>query len=596
MGKEAQKKVTAETSPAKGPSYTQATGTQATGTQATGAQATGAEQISGGRLLAKALKNEGVDVIFTLTGGEIVDVFAGCIAEGIRVIDVRHEQVATHAADGYARLTGKTGCAVVTAGPGTTDAMTGVANAFYDQSAFLLIGGLEPLKERHRGALGDLPHIRLMEPITKFSETVTSIERVAEMVSMAFRECYFGAPGPSYLEIPVDVLRNSVDSTQAPVPGPGRYRASTRSLGDPKDIESLATILAKAKRPCALFGAQLMTCRANDMAVEFCRTLNIPAYTSGPARGTFAPDDPRHFQHTRHQALDKADVIMIVGLPLDYRMGYGRSLRPDATIVQIDLDYRTVGKNHDVSLGIVGDAGVVLRAALDALKNAKDNGARAREGWLEELRQAEQKAVEAALPQLRSESIPIHPLRLAYEINEFLTEDSIFIGDGGDVVTFAGGVIQPKAPGQWMDTGPLGTLGVGTPFAMAAKLAYPKKEVVCLFGDGSFALTGWDFESCVRQGLPFIGIVGNNSHQNQVRYGTRMHLGAKYGELANKLSDVNYSEFAKMLGGYGEEVREPKDIQPALRRARESGKCSLINVWVDPEVFSPGTMHQTMYK
>jgi len=582
----AQKKATAETSPAKGPSPT----------RAGGAPASGAEQISGGRLLAKALKNEGVDVIFTLTGGEIVDVFAGCIAEGIRVIDVRHEQVATHAADGYARLTGKTGCAVVTAGPGTTDAITGVANAFYDQSALLLIGGLEPLKERHRGALGDLPHVRLMEPITKFSETVTGVERVAEMVSMAFRECYAGAPGPSFLEIPVDVLRDSIDSTQAQVPAPGRYRASTRSLGDPKDIESLAAILAKAKRPCALFGAQLMTCRANDVAVEFCHTLNIPAYTSGPARGTFAPDDPYHFQHTRRQALDGADVILIVGLPLDYRMGYGRSLRPDATIVQIDLDYRTVGKNHDVSLGIVGDTGVVLRAALDTLKNAKDNGARAREGWLEELRQAEQKAVEALLPQLRSESVPIHPLRLAYEINEFLTEDSIFIGDGGDVVTFAGGVIQPKAPGQWMDTGPLGTLGVGTPFAMAAKLAYPNKEVVCLFGDGSFALTGWDFESCVRQGLPFIGVVGNNSHQNQVRYSTRLHLGQQYGELANKLSDVDYSEFAKMLGGYGEEVREPKDIQPALRRARASGKCSLINVWVDPEVFSPGTMRQTMYK
>jgi acetolactate synthase-1/2/3 large subunit len=591
MAKEAQKKVPAEAFPAEGLSPN-----QGGGAPASGAQTTGAEQINGGRLLAKALKNEGVDVIFTLTGGEIVDIFAGCIAEGIRVVDVRHEQVAAHAADGYSRLTGKTGCAVVTAGPGTTDAVTGVANAFYDQSAMLLIGGLEPLKERRRGALGDLPHTRIMEPVTKFSETVTGVERVAEMVSMAFRECYAGAPGPSYLEIPVDVLRNSVDATQAPVPAPGRYRASTKSLGDPRDIESFAAMLAKARRPCALFGAQLMTCRANDVAVEFCRTLNLPAFTSGAARGTFAPGDPHYFHYTRRQALDGADLIVVVGLPFDYRMGYGHSLPADATVVQIDLDYRTVGKNHDVSLGIVGDAGVVLRATLDSLSKARDNGARAREGWMDELRQAEKKAVEAALPQLRSDSVPIHPLRLAYEINEFLTEDSIFIGDGGDVVTFAGGVIQPKAPGQWMDTGPLGTLGVGTPFAMAAKLAYPKKEVVCLFGDGSFALTGWDFESCVRQGLPFIGVVGNNSHQNQVRYGTRLHLGMKYGELANKLSDVSYSEYAKMLGGYGEEVRDPKDIQPALQRARASGKCSLINVWVDPEVFSPGTMRQTMYK
>jgi acetolactate synthase I/II/III large subunit len=554
------------------------------------------EQITGGRLLAKALKNEGVDVIFTLTGGEIVDIFAGCIAEGIRVVDVRHEQVAAHAADGYSRLTGKTSCAVVTAGPGTTDAITGVANAFYDQSAFLLIGGLEPLKERLRGALGDLPHVRLMEPITKFSETITSTERIGEMVSTAFRECYSGAPGPSYLEVPVDVLRNSVDSTQAPLPAPGRYRASTRSLGDPKDIETLAESLAKAKRPCALFGSQLMTCRADNVAVEFCRRLNIAAYTSGAARGAFPPNDPHHFQHTRREALQKADVILIVGLPLDYRMGYGRALRPDATVVQIDLDYETVGRNHDFSVGIVGDAGVVMQAALDALNSSKAKSAQERQTWLDELRSAERKAADAVLQHLHSDSKPIHPLRLAHEINEFLTADSIFIGDGGDVVTFAGGVIEPKGPGQWMDTGPLGTLGVGTPFAMAAKLAYPQKEVVCLFGDGSFALTGWDFESCVRQNLPFIGVIGNNSHQNQVRYGTRLHLGMNYGELANKLSDVKFSDFARMLGGYGEEVREPSDIQAALRRARESGKCSLINVWVDPEVFSPGTMHQTMYK
>jgi acetolactate synthase I/II/III large subunit len=560
------------------------------------AQPTDGDRISGGRLLAKALKNEGVDVIFTHTGGEIVDILGGCIAEGIRIIDVRHEQVAAHAADGYARLTGKTGCAVVTAGPGTTDAMTGVAHAFYEESAFLLIGGLEPLEQRRMGTLGDLPHTHIMRPVTKFSETVTSTERMAEMVSMAFRECYLGAPGPAYLEIPVDVLRNAVDPARARVPARGAYRASTKSLGDPRDIAALAAILARAERPCILFGSQLLTCQATDVAVDFCRQLNMPAYTSGPARGTFAPGDPHSFHRTRHHALEMADVIVIVGLPLDFRMSYGRHLRPDATIVQIDLDYRTVGKNHDFSLGIVGDAGVVLQAVLDTLGHVEDNGASVRQQWLEELRRLEQKAIEAALPQLHSEHSPIHPLRLAYEINEFLTKDSIFIGDGGDVVTFAGAVIQPKAPGQWMDTGPLGTLGIGTPFAMAAKLAYPTKEVVCLFGDGSFALTGWDFESCVRHGLPFIGIVGNNSHQNQVRYGMRLHLGPQNGEVATKLSDVNYAEFAKMLGGYGEEVREAKDIQPALRRARESGKCALINVWVDSEVFSPGTTHQTMYQ
>jgi acetolactate synthase-1/2/3 large subunit len=195
-----------------------------------------------------------------------------------------------------------------------------------------------------------------------------------------------------------------------------------------------------------------------------------------------------------------------------------------------------------------------------------------------------------------SDSAPIHPLRLAHEINEFLGEDSMYIGDGGDVVTFSGGVVQPKGPGLWMDPGPLGTLGVGIPFAMAAKVARPDREVVCLFGDGAFSLTGWDFETMMRFDLPFVGVVGNNSYMNQIRYGQIQKYGPEKGDIGNKLADVKYDEYAKMLGGYGEEVRDPKDIRPALERARESGKPSLVNVWIDPDAFAPGTMNQTMYK
>ncbi|HEY9524910.1 MAG TPA: thiamine pyrophosphate-dependent enzyme, partial [Thermopolyspora sp.] len=191
---------------------------------------------------------------------------------------------------------------------------------------------------------------------------------------------------------------------------------------------------------------------------------------------------------------------------------------------------------------------------------------------------------------------PIHPLRLAHEINEFLTEDSIYIGDGGDIVTFSGQVVQPKSPGHWMDPGPLGTLGVGTAFAMAAKHALPGKEVVCLFGDGAFSLTGWDFETMVRFNLPFVGIVGNNSSMNQIRYGQAAKYGEDRARVGNTLGNVPYGKFAEMLGGYGEEVRDPAQIRPALDRARESGRPSLINVWVDPDVYAPGTMNQTMYK
>jgi acetolactate synthase-1/2/3 large subunit len=557
------------------------------------------EKISGGHLVAKALKNEGIDVIFTLCGGHIIDIYDGCIDEGIKIIDVRHEQVAAHAADGYARMTGKPGCAVVTAGPGTTDAITGVANAFRAESPFLLIGGQGALSQHKMGSLQDLPHVDMMQPITKFAATVPHTERIADMVSMAFRECFNGAPGPSFLEIPRDVLDAQVDLKKARIPAAGQYRASTRSLGDPDDIQRLADILVKSERPCVLLGTQVWTCRASDAAREFVRTLNIPAYMNGAGRGTLPPGDPHHFNRTRRYAFDKADVIVIVGTPFDFRMGYGKRLSSSATVVQIDLDYRTVGKNRDISLGIVGDVGRILKAVTDAATGRTDNGAKKREAWLEELRAGERAGGEKLAAMFHSNSKPINPYRVAWEINEFLTEDTIYIGDGGDVVTITAQAVQPRQPGHWMDPGPLGTLGVGVPFAMAAKYVHPEKEVLCYFGDGAFSLTGWDFETCVRFNLPFLGVIGNNSAMNQIRYGQIAKYGANRGDVGNKLGDVPYSKFAEMLGGYGEEVYEPDQIRPALERGREavkSGKPALINIWVDPNVYAPGTMNQTMYK
>ncbi|MGW2634457.1 thiamine pyrophosphate-binding protein, partial [Streptomyces chattanoogensis] len=291
-----------------------------------------------------------------------------------------------------------------------------------------------------------------------------------------------------------------------------------------------------------------------------------------------------------------ADLIVVVGTPFDFRMGYGKRLSPAAAVVQIDLDYRTVGKNRDIDLGIVGDASLVLAAVTEAASGRLNGGAGKRKEWLEELRAAERAAVEQRLPQLRSDATPIHPYRLVSEINDFLTEDSVYIGDGGDIVTFSGQVVQPRSPGHWMDPGPLGTLGVGIPFVLAAKHARPDKEVVALFGDGAFSLTGWDFATLVRHDLPFVGIVGNNSSMNQIRYGQKARYGAARERVGNTLGDVPYDRFARILGGYGEEVRDPAGIGPALRRARDSGRPSLVNVWIDPDAYAPGTMNQTMYK
>lgn len=564
-------------------------------------QAQAAGKISGGHLVAKALKNEGIDALFTLCGGHIIDIYDGCLDEGIKLIDVRHEQVAAHAADGYARQTGKTGCVVTTAGPGCTNAVTGIASAFRAESPVLHIGGQAALTQHKMGGLQDLPHVDMMAPITKFSSSARSTERVADMVSMAVRECWNGAPGPAYLEIPRDVLDAEIDIDKAVIPQAGHYRASTKSIGDPADIEALADVLVKSERPCILLGTQVATCNAYDDAIKLVRELNIPAYMNGSGRGTLPPGDPHHFHRTRRLAFNKADVIVIVGTPFDFRMGYGKRLRDDAYIVQIDMDYRTVGKNRDVRLGLVGDVGAILAATTQAASGRNDNGAKKRLAWMEELRAAEGQATEKLMSLFTSESTPINPYRVAWELNEFLTEDTIYIGDGGDVVTITAQAVQPRRPGHWMDPGPLGTLGVGTGFAMAAKLAHPQKEVLCYYGDGAFAMTAFDMETANRFNLPYIAVIGNNSAMNQIRCGQINKYGPERGDVANILGDVDFEHFPKVLGGgYGEAVRDPKEIQPALQRARnavkETGKCAVVNIWVDINEWAPGTRNQTMYK
>jgi acetolactate synthase-1/2/3 large subunit len=392
-----------------------------------------------------------------------------------------------------------------------------------------------------------------------------------------------------------------VDFSKVVIPATGKYRASTRALGDPRDIERLADILVKSERPAILFGQQVWMARGHEEAVALLRGLDIPGYFNGASRGLLPPGDPHHFDRTRSQAFSNADVIVVVGTPFDFRMGYGKRISKDLTLVQIDMDYRTVGKNRDISLGLVGHPGTILGAVLDAASARIDAGKRqARKQWMRELQEAETSATEKLKPLFMSESIPIHPYRVAWEINEFLTDDTIYIGDGGDVVTISAQAVRPRRPGHWMDPGALGSLGVGTGFAMAAKLAHPAKEVLCYYGDGSFGMTAFDMETANRFGAPYIAVIGNNSAMNQIRYGQIAKYGEQRGNVANLLGDVPFGKFGEMLGGRGEEVREPTQIGPALRRARESvhktGRSAVINIWVDPREYAPGTKAQTMYK
>ena len=442
--------------------------------------------------------------------------------------------------------------------------------------------------------------VDIAAPITKFSASVPATERIPDMVAMAARECFAGACGPSYLEIPRDVLDREVAADEVNVPAPGKYRASTRSIGDPDDIERLADMLVAAERPAILLGTQVWTSRGHEAAIDLVRKLDIPAYCNGAGRGLLPPGDPHHFSQTRRDAFNRADVIIIAGTPFDFRMGYGRRLGAGAMVVQIDSDYRTVGKNRDVGLGIAGHPGAVLAAVADAASGRLSQGSNSRRAWMEELRALETEKREKLMPQFHSDKSPISPYRVAFELNEFLTEDTIYIGDGGDVVTISAQAVQPRRPGHWMDPGALGSLGVGTGFALATGLAHPDKEVLCYYGDGSFGMTAFDMETANRFSAPYLAVIGNNSAMNQIRFGQLSKYGEERGNVGNLLGDVPFSRFAEMLGGHGEEVREAAEIAPALRRAREaiakSGKSAVVNIWVDPKEYAPGTRNQTMYK
>lgn len=553
--------------------------------------------ISGGQIVARMLKQEGVRHIFTISGGHIIDIYNGCLDEGIKIVDVRHEQVAAHAADACARITG-IGCAVVTAGPGTTDAVTGVANAFRAESPMLLIGGGGPLKQYKMGALQDLAHVPMMTPISKFASMVMTTERCAEMMSQALREMWNGAPGPGYLEIPHDVLDGKVDAAKVRIPKNFRVRGANGSavpefIGDPGIVAQVADLLAGAERPVALFGTQARTCRAHDAIDRFARHFNIPIYVNGAARGSLPRNHAHNFMPSRGTAFNNADVILLAGTPLDFRMGYGRRLSQKAKIIILDMDYRNVGYNRDFDVGLVGN----IRSILNAMcESSKGDTARKHDPFLKMLREEEEKTRNKNDKIIAEKAVPIHPIRLVHEINEFLLEDTVYIGDGGDIVTFSGSVVKPHQPGGWMDPGPLGTLGVGTGFAMASKFTQPERDVVVLFGDGSFGLTGFDFETMVRNQLPFVGVIGNNSSWNQIRYGQARKYGKERGDVGNVLADVRFDKFAEAMGGFGVRVTEPDKIRPALEKARDSGKPALVDVVIDREVYSSGTMNQTMYK
>ena len=534
--------------------------------------------VDGGDMIARVMKQEGTEVLFTLSGGHIQSIYDGCIDEDIRVIDTRHEQTAAHAADGYARTTRHVGVAAVTAGPGVTDAVTGVANAFRAGSPMILIGGAAPLDSLGRGALQEMEQIEIMRPITKWAGRVYETKRVAETLADCYRIALSGRPGPVYLELPTDVLFGRVDEDDFTLPT--KYRHQMRNPADPDAIERAAEAIQGADRLAMMAGTPVFWSDAGTELRQFVEQVGTPVYTNEMARGSIPWEHPLKGLWARRAALAEADVIIVFGSPLDFRLRYGQAplFNPKATVIQYDYDEETIGKNRPIDIGLTGDA----RTVLQQLSNAIGAQLPRNEQWLSQLSAEEERARELRRPLLESDEVPIHPLRLCNEIARFIDDNTIVVGDGGDIVANASKYMPINRMGQWFDPGPLGTLGVGPGFCMAIKAVHPEKRILMVNGDGAFGLNGFDFDTLVRFDLPVVSVVGNDRQWGQIAVGQIRQYGEERA-IATRLADsARYDRVVEALGGYGEFVETPDEIAPAIERAFDSGKPACVNVIMNP--------------
>ncbi len=538
--------------------------------------------LHGGQIIARALRAEGVDTIFTLTGGHILPILDGCVLEGIRVVDVRHEQSAAHAAEAYTRLTGKLGVAVVTAGPGVTDTVTGVASAYYAAVPMLVIGGRHYIRQELRGGLQEMDHPRLFHSITGWAATAWQADRLADYVATAARHAFTGRGRPVFLDVPLEVLAETIPEESLDFGT--RYRTREPVGADVDQLRQAAQLLAKSERPVVFAGGGLRPAAAGAL-VPFVDALQAPVYLNGAARGALPHGHPLLGKRSRKVAFAGADLVLALGVDWDFRTGYGKAIASDATVIHVDADATKIGWNRPVELGIVADPARFLELAEgEAAAFARAEAPT----WTTEIMAAEASANATAADAAASDESPIHPERFAREVADFFGPDAIVAVDGGDVVSTTASWLQVSHAGHVLDPGPFGTLGTGAPFALAAKVLFPEKVVGIVYGDGGFGFNGMEFDTFVRLGLPVIGVVGNNGVWGNIKTIHRTMFPDRL--VASDLGIRPYHAMVEALGGYGEFVDQPDELRPALDRALASGLPSLINVHV-AEVMRLGSIY-----
>lgn len=520
----------------------------------------------GGELALAALRAFGVNEMFTLSGGHVFPLYDAAHKAGLRIVDVRHEQSAVFAAEAVAKLQRRPGLAVLTAGPGVTNGISGLTSAHFNAAPVVVLGGRAPAFRWGSGSLQEMDHLPLVRPVTKHAATVLATDDIPAAIGTALTEALTAHRGPAFLDFPLEIMFGT---------GTGTLPDTAIAViePDPEDVARAAVLLARAARPVIIAGSDVYGGDAVGALREAAETLRVPVFTNGMGRGALPPGHPLAFAKARRVALSGADLVVVIGTPLDFRLSFGDF--GDAQVVHI-VDAPSQRATHVTPVvSPAGDLRLILTGIADVGGAREDH-----EDWIGTVRAAEDKAKERDAEAMAADTDPIKPARVYGELRRVLAADAVTIGDGGDFVSYAGRYLEPAQPGTWLDPGPYGCLGTGMGYALGARLTYPDRQVCVLMGDGAAGFSLLDVESLVRQKLPVVIVVGNNGI-----WGLEKHpMNAMYGyDVAADLQPgLRYDDVVRAMGGAGETVEKAGGLGPALRRAFESGVPYLVNVLTDP--------------
>ncbi|MGH2891235.1 MAG: acetolactate synthase [Solirubrobacteraceae bacterium] len=543
-------------------------------------------RLHGGRLAARALRAHGVTKLFTLSGGHLFSIYDGCREEGIEIVDVRHEQAAAFAAEGWAKVTRTPGVCALTAGPGVTNGMSAMASAAQNHSPVLVLGGRAPAFRWGQGSLQEIDHVPFVAPVVKLAATVSGTAEIPALLDRALATALEPHSGPTFLDLPLDHVFGEAAAEPADEAGGASLPEPwTGACADAAAIDRAAALLRSARRPAIMAGTDLYWGHGEDALAALAHELRVPVFLNGLGRGCLPADDELFFSRARGAALREADVALVIGVPLDFRLGFGAAFGEQTEIVVLDVAAPERPHPRAVDAELYG----ALPATLDALREAAgtpdDGVARDREGWIASLRDTERERRAEESAELEDPRAPLHPMRIYGELARMLDRDAIVLGDGGDFVSYAGRVVDTYRPGCWLDPGPYGCLGSGPGYALAAKLAHPDRQVLLLLGDGAFGFSGIEFDTLARHGVAVVGLIGNNGIWGLEKHPMEMIYG--YSVAAELREGTRYDLVAEALGCHGELVATPDELRPALERAFAAGGPALVNVLTDPSVAYP---------